>query len=217
MNTIVTRAGVRDEHVVVPFAEGAVAGQTARLSFDNGVSQLDLHADADLDDLLDARLTDPLPVVWAADHNVHVEYPLGSRLLRVMAPNTIRISPRVPWAIDVHGGAERLNADLTGVDVRSIAVHSGAARTSLMLGHPTGPCTIRFAAVKDLHIRRPADVPVRVEIARGSKNVTMDSRTFGAVGGGLSDQTPGYDAAGARYLVIVAGGASTVTVEGSTA
>ena len=219
MITIATREG--DEHVVVPFAQGAGAATAARLSFDNGVSRLDLRADADLDDLLDAQFSDPVPVVWAADHSIHVEYPLGSRLLRLSGTNAARISPRVPWSIDVHGGADRLSADLSGVDVRSVAVHSGAAYTSLTLGRPTGQRTLRFASVKDLRIQRPADVPMRLEIGKGATNVVLDSRSFGAVGRGLADQTSDYEGSDACYLVVIAGGADTVTItprtEGGTA
>ena len=217
MITIATRKGVRDDHVVVPFAGGPDAGQAARLSFDNGVSRLDLRADADLDGLLDAQFSDPFPVVWAADHNIHVEYPLGSRLLRVSGPNTARISPRVPWSIEVHGGVDRLRADLSGVDVRAVGVHSGSAHTALTLGRPAGHCILRFAAVKDLRIERPAGVPVRLEIAKGATKVALDSRTVGAVGGGLTDQTSGYEGSDARYLVIISGGADTVTITQATA
>lgn len=213
MTMIATQEGVRGEHVVVPFTEEeARQGEAARLSFDNGLSRLDLRADPALELLLDARFGDPTPVVWAARHSVHVEYPLGARLLHRMRPNAMRISPRVPWSIDVHGGAQHFDADLAGVDLRSIAVHAGAAHTRLVLGRPAGLCTIRFASVKDLRVERPGDVPVRLEVAKAVTNVTLDDRRFGAVGGGLADQTSGYDAARPGYLLIVSGAADTIAI-----
>ncbi|MQA87737.1 MAG: hypothetical protein GEV03_24720 [Streptosporangiales bacterium] len=162
---------------------------------------------------MDARFADPVPVVWTADHGVHIEYPLGSRLLPRTGANAIRISPRVSWSIDVHGGADHLTADTTGVDVRSLAVHAAAAHTRLTLGHPAGSCTIRLTSVTDLHIRRPAHVPVRIEVAKGATKVALDDRRFGAVGGGLAEQTPGYATTNARYLLVVSGGADALTVE----
>lgn len=208
MTTVATPDGVRDEHVVASLVDAAAA----RLIFDNGLARLDLRADEKLDDLLAARFAAPVPVVWASGHNVHVEYPLGSRLLRRMGPNVVRANPALPWALDVHGGAEHLDADLTGIDVHSIAFHAGAAHLRLVLGRPTGPRTIRLAAVKDLRIERPADVPVRVEIAKGATKVSIGDRWLGAVGGGLTEQTPGYDAAEHRYLLTVSGGADRLTL-----
>jgi hypothetical protein len=209
MTTIATPDGVRDGHVLVPLAD--TAGGVARISFDNGLGRLDLRA-GNLDGLLEARFTKPLPVIWAAGHTVHVEYPLGSRILRRTGPNAIRVNPAVPWALDVHGGAEHLDADLTGVDVRSIAFHAGAAHLRLALGRPSGSRTVRLAAVKDLRVERPAGVPVRVELAKGATRVTLGEKWLGAVGGGLIDQTPGYDTAEHRYLLTVSGGVDQLTL-----
>ncbi len=210
MTANATPDGVRDDHVVVPQVEGA--RDVARLSFDNGLGRLEVRAGENMADLLEARFTEPLPVVWAANHNVHVEYPLGSRLMRRMRHNVIQVNAMVPWAIDVHGGAEHLDADLTGVDVHSVAFHAGAAHLRLRLGHPTGSRAIRLASVKDLRIERPAGVPVRVEVAKGATNLTVDDRRLGAAAGRLTDQTPGYPAGDDCYLVIVSGGADTLTV-----
>ena len=210
MSVIATSAGVRDPHVVVPFADGTP--EAARLSFDSGLARLGLRVDEQLTGLMAADFAHPPPLVWAAGHNVHVEYPLGSRLLRPMGPNTVRLSPAVPWALDVHGGAEHLDADLTGLAVRSVAFHSGAAHLRLILGHPTVSTTIRLTSVKDLRIDRPADVPVRLEIGKGATKVTLDDRWFGAVGGGLIEQTSRPRTTDHRYHVIVSGSADTVTI-----
>lgn len=210
MSVIATPAGVRDPHVVVPFA--ATAPDVARLSFDSGLAQLGLRAGEQLTGLMAADFADPLPLVWATGHNIHVEYPLGSRLLRRKGPSAVRLNPAVPWALDVHGGAEHLDADLTGIDVRSIAFHSGAAHLRLVLGHPTESTTIRLTSLKDLRIDRPAEVPVRLEIAKGATKVTLDDRWFGAVGGGLVAQTSRPRTSDHCYHVLVSGSADTVTI-----
>lgn len=207
MTTTATATGVRAEHVVVPLDAGR---PEARLSFDNGLERLSLTKGAA--ELVAATFSDPLPVIWASDHNVHVEYPLGSRLLRRMKPSEVRLSPEVSWSVDVHGGAARLEADLREVTTRAVSFHSGAAHLRLALGRPQGQCTVRFSSLMDVTIERPADVPVRIELARGATRIRLDAKEFGAVGNGLSDQTDGYDAAADRYLVLVSAGADSLSI-----
>jgi hypothetical protein len=204
-------AGVSAERVVVPLA--GTGCEEARLSFDNGVERLRLHADRALRALLEARFGAPLPVVWSTECSVHVEYPLGSRLLRRTGPNTIRISAAMAWSLDVHGATADMAADLTAVRAGALSFHGGVARSRLALGRPNGLCTIRLSSVRDLLITRPVNAPVRLEIAKGATNVRLDDRSFGAVANGLTDQTAGYQAAHDRYLVIVSGGVDGLTVE----
>ncbi|MFC6879513.1 MULTISPECIES: hypothetical protein [Actinomadura] len=184
---IATPEGVRDEHVVVPMPPAGVA----RLSFDNGLSRLALRA-GELPHLLEATFAEPLPIVWAVDAKTHIEYPLGARLLPRTRTSRVHLNPSLPWSVDVHGAAEGLDADLTGVDLCSLAFHAGLARAAIALGRPRGTRTVRLASVDGLRLVRPRGVPVRVR--------TGESR--------LLDETPGYDAAADRYLVIVSGGAS---------
>ncbi|MGH3764040.1 MAG: hypothetical protein ACRDTX_02615 [Pseudonocardiaceae bacterium] len=199
---------IGEGHVIVPLS----VASGARLSFDNGVERLEVRADKRLKALLSAQFADPHPVVWAAEHNVHVEYPLGARLLRRMQPSAVSLNPIVAWSLDVHGGAAHLDADLRGVTVQAVSFHSGIARSRLVLGNPGGERTIRLSSVKELRIDRPAGVPVRIEIAKGATNVTLDDRFFGAVGNGLADQAAGYAATADRYRLIISGGVDGLTI-----
>lgn len=213
MRIIATARGIRAEQVVVPFPDPLAESHqdTARLCFDNGLAHVELGA-AVIGRLLEARFDGPLPVVWADDGNVHVEYPLGSRLLRRSRRNSVVLNATVPWALDVHGGTAHLDADLRRVDVRSATFHSGAAHVRLALGRPAAPCTIRVASVSDLVLERPGDVPVRLEIGGGATKVELDGRWFGAVGGGLVEHAG--DGTSAGYHLIIGGGADRVTVTG---
>lgn len=212
MTAIATREGVREPHIVVPFEQADNETNTARLSFDNGLEKLVLGAGASQDEMLEATFTDPVPQVWTAENAVHVEYPLGSRLLRRMGPNGISLNSAAAWSIDVHGGMAHLDADLTGIDVRSIACYAGAAHSKLFLGRPTGPRVIRLSSVSDLRIERPADVPVRVEIAKSCTKFSLDDKYYGAVGNSLADATSGYASDGPGYLVVVSGSAERLTI-----
>jgi 2-polyprenyl-6-methoxyphenol hydroxylase-like FAD-dependent oxidoreductase len=205
----VTPEGVRAAQVVVPHAGRP---GVARLSFDNGLDRLALSARSGLGGLLEGDFGNPVPTVWSVDGKTHVEYPLGSRLFRRAAPSAVRIDPGVPWAVDVHGGAARLEADFTGVDLQSLAFHSGVAHVTITLGRPRGTRVVRLASAEDLTIVRPAGVPVRIEAAKGVTKVTLDDRSFGAVGNGLTDETPGYGTAEDRYLILVSGGVSGLTL-----
>lgn len=205
-----TNTGVRDTDVVIPW--DPPAGEPARLSFDNGLEHYRLAADPRLATLLQAHFAEPPPVVWATGHAAHVEYPVGSRLLRRMGRSEIRLHPGVPWSLEVHGGAAHLDADLADLRLRAVTFHGSLAHSTIALSRPIGPCMIRLGAVKELRIVRPADVPVRVEIAKGSTNVRLDGRRFGAVGKGLADQAAGYDTAQDRYLIIATGGVDGLTI-----
>lgn len=203
--------GVSAERVVVPLPQTGC--EAARLSFDNGVERLRLHADQAVHALLEARFGEPLPVVWSTECSVHVEYPLGSRLLRRTRPNTIRISTAIAWSLDVHGATADLAADLIDVRVGAVSFHGGVAHSRLALGRPSGLCTIRLSSAKELQITRPTSAPVRLEVAKGATNVRLDDRRFGAVVDGLTGQTADYQGVRDRYLVIVSGGVDGLTVE----
>lgn len=205
------QVGVSAERVVVPLPPTAC--DEARLSFDNGVERLRVHADQAVRALLEARFGEPLPVLWSTRCSVHVEYPLGSRLLRRTRPNTIRLSTALAWSLDVHGGTAAMAADLTAVQVKALSFHGGVARSRLALGRPNGLCTIRLSSVKDLQITRPASAPVRLEVARSATNVRLDGRGFGAVAAGLTDQSADYQGVRDRYLVLVSGGVDGLAVE----
>lgn len=207
-------AEVRAEHVVVPMHR--LPGPTARLSFDNGVERLSIAANAPSDALIDAHFAEPLPVVWTAEHGVHVEYPPGSRMLRRIRPSSIGLNPAIPWSIDVHGGAAHLGADLRDLTVHAVSFHAGAAHIKLRFGRPNGQCTIRVGSVSSMRIERPANVPVRLELASGAANLRLDDRLDRAVGGGLVDQTPGWDDATSRLLVIATAGVNELTVDHRT-
>ncbi|MGH3372605.1 MAG: hypothetical protein ACRDPR_21675 [Nocardioidaceae bacterium] len=206
--THATPTGVREAHVVVPRGPG----NTARLSFDNGLERLDLRARNLAGTLAETDFADPVPVVWASGHNVHVEYPLGARLLRRAKPSSVTIDTGVSWSLDVHGGAAHLTAELADVPVQALSFHSGVVHSRVVLGRPSGRCTIHLSSLKDLRIERPADVPVRLEIAKGATKVDLDDQRFGAVGNGLAAQTNGFDSSPDGYLVVVSGGVDGLTI-----
>jgi hypothetical protein len=63
-------------------------------------------------------------------------------------------------------------------------------------------------------VRRPADVPVAVEIDGGAAHLRLDDAELGAVGGVVRQRTPGEAGGDAEVAVRILGGASRLTVEG---
>lgn len=203
-----TAEGARGEHLIVPMpAERAVA----RLSLDNGASHLSLQATGIGDHLARGRFAGPLPLVWAVDTTVHVEYPLGARLLRRSSPDRLQLSTRLSWSVDVHGGTDRFDAEFTGADLRSLAFHSGLAHARIALGRPRGRCTIRFSSVDGVLLTRPPDVPVGIEAADGVERVLLDDRPAGAPGS-HRHHSPGYEHSPDRYLILISAAASSLTI-----
>ncbi len=210
MTTSATPSGVRSDHVVVP--PDAATADGASLAFDNGLERLRLRSEEHLDAMLEARFGEPLPVMWAAENTIHVEYPLGARLLRRAQPSAILLNPAPAWSFDVHGGATHLDADLSLTRLRAVSIHSGLALSRLVLGRPAGERVIRLSSVKQLRIERPADIPVRIELANGATDVSLDNRRYGAFGNRLTDRTPGYDTAENRYLLIASAAVDGLTI-----
>jgi hypothetical protein len=205
-----TTTGVRDTHVVVP-SEGPDR-RPARLCFDNGLERFEIGPDAGLASLLDARFAEPPPIVWAAQHDVHVSYPLGSRLRRQPQFSTIHLHPATPWSIEVHGGAADVQADLRGLEVLAVTFHDAIANSTLRLGPPRDQCVIRVGAVKDLRVTRPGRVPVRVQALKGVTDLRLDDQRTGAARG-VAFETEGYATARNRYLLIASAGVSTLTID----
>jgi hypothetical protein len=207
-----TPTGVSDPHVVVDFP--AVTGP-AYLNFDTGLERFTVMADADTPALLDARLGAPLPVVWATHQQIHIRYRLGSRLRRRPDPSRVRLSARVPWTLEVHGGAAHLDADLRGLDIQALTFHAALAAATLTLPAPRGEVPVRMGTAQSVRITRPARVPMRVEVGGGATRVCLDGRRRPAAGYGLTAETPGPATATDRYLVLVTGSADDLhlTVE----
>jgi hypothetical protein len=109
----------------------------------------------------------------------------------------------VPWRIEIDGGAGDVEADLSGAAVQGVDVRGGMARTHVDLPAPDGTMVVRLGAVSDVVVTRPAGVPVRVRVRRGSRELTLDGQSYGAVGGPTTLVTPAYDTTPDRIDLVV--------------
>ena len=114
----------------------------------------------------------------------------------------------------IRSGASRVRADLRSLDVSAVRVGGGVSDLELLLPTPTRPVDVRIdGGASSVRIVRPRGVPVRLQVARGSSKLEFDDEWFGAVGGRVRLRSDGFDGAdGARYEVMVGGGASRLSV-----
>jgi hypothetical protein len=125
----------------------------------------------------------------------------------------LQISPSVPWSINVNSGAATDTFKLSGVNVASIELNTGASREDITLGPPAGivPITINGGALT-VHLHRPSGVAASARVSGGAVNLTADGHRAGAIGS-TSWQSDGAGNAPDAYRVQVNGGACTVTID----
>lgn len=198
------------DELTVP-REGARGG---RLRFVAGVENLDLVTDERVDALCRVHLPTPRPALTVTGATVHFRYPRLRGWSRRPDPTVIRLNPRIPWTVEIDGGASQVAADLRDGVLASFAVRGGASGVALALGAPRGTVALRFGkSVSGLRVHHPAAVPVRVYVQGGASKARFDDQHFGGIGGPAHWQSPGFETAADRYDIAIAGGASGPVVE----
>ncbi|HVS47817.1 MAG TPA: DUF5668 domain-containing protein [Candidatus Dormibacteraeota bacterium] len=127
----------------------------------------------------------------------------------------LQINSTVPWNITADTGSTNDTLKLSAVKVGSISLNTGASRTDITLGRPTGIVRISVnGGAISLRLHRPSGSQAFVHVSGGAVSLSADGRQLRGVGD-ESWQSNGYDAAADGYQVVVNGGASTVTVDTS--
>jgi hypothetical protein len=125
----------------------------------------------------------------------------------------IKLNQHVPWSITENSGASTSTLNLAGVQVGSINVNTGASRTELTLGEPSGivPVTINGGSL-NVHLHRPQGTGASVAIAGGALNLNADGRQMHAIGN-LHFQSKDFATEGDGYRIEINGGACNVTLD----
>ena len=129
----------------------------------------------------------------------------------------LQINSAVAWNVSADTGATTDTLNLAAVKVGSIKLSSGASRTDITLGKPTGivPVSVDGGAIT-LHLHRPGGSEASVHVSGGAVNLDADGRQLHGIGE-ESWQSSGYSGAADAYQVEINGGASMVTVDTSGA
>jgi hypothetical protein len=181
-------------------------------------AELTITADPTLERPYQLSWEGPVPTVREQGGEVEVGYTFGGRL-RAMSPLggslSVALSPAVRWAIELRGGVSGLRADLRDLQVSRIAVTGGARDVELDLPRPRDQLELRVeGGVSGATVRRPAGVPVAVEIDGGATDLRLDDVHLGAVGGAVRQRTPAEPGGDGEIAIRVMGGASQLSVDG---
>ena len=163
-----------------------------------------------------ARWGGPTPRIRVRGRLTEVGYTLPARL-RALATRHSRLAltldRRLPLAIEIAGGVSGLRADLRELDLRELTVSGGASDVAVELPTPRRELTVRIeGGASRVTVRRPAGVPVSVEIEGGASGLAIDGERLGPLGGRVRAQATGD---GPAIRLRVAGGASELSVEGA--
>jgi DNA-binding MarR family transcriptional regulator len=126
---------------------------------------------------------------------------------------TIELHARIPWTIQLTGGASDVTGDLRELQLAGFEITGGASDVALRLPPPVGTVTVRITGgVSDVRILRPDGVPVRTQVGAGASGLVIDTLQLGSVGGEMRWESPDFAAAEDRYELKVLGGASNLTI-----
>lgn len=130
-----------------------------------------------------------------------------------LGPGEITIRAGLRWSLEVAGGTNRWNADLSDVAVESLALHGGANRVGIVLPAPEGTVPVGIGGgVSRVELRVPAGTALRLTTRGGASRLRIGDMRLGSVGGSLDWHSPEYATAGGRYDISVGGGADRLDI-----
>jgi DNA-binding MarR family transcriptional regulator len=186
----------------------------ARLLFRSGANELTLRGEPGLQELYRARFDGPVPVVRVRDGTVTIGYKGFGKPWDWRKRNSdVALTGAIPWTVDIVGGAHKLTADLSAIDLRSFDVTGGADSVRLSLGRPSGELPIRvLGGANKVRIERPAGVPARVIVDGGAAGIELDRQRLGSSAGHIQLESGMTKNATDLVVVEVTGGVAKLQV-----
>ena len=200
------------------FAAQLGAARSGRLRFTSGAHRVVIRAGSHLRGLYRASFGERMPTIWVQGGVVTIRSPRVPACDWVNCaserPAEVELNARIPWDVEVRGGASRLVADLRGLRLGSLKVDGGANRLEVTLPVPSGTVALAIlGGASNVAIRRPEGVAARLCVSGGVTNLELDHRRIGAAGGELDLRDGGYDGATDRYDVVITGGANNLSID----
>jgi hypothetical protein len=200
------------------FAAPLGSSKNGRLRFRNGAHRVVILADSHLQGLYRASFGDRMPTVGVQSGIVTILYPripvddwLDRRSERLAG---VELNARIPWDIEIRGGASRLVADLRGLRLGALSVDGGASRLEVVLPAPSGTVVVVvLGGASNVAIQRPKGTAARLRVRGGATKLQFDERRIGASGGELDLQSRNYEGATDRYDIAVTGGANNLSID----
>lgn len=217
-NPSVGRSACRDEqrvgdHFIAPLG----SAKRGLLRFTGGAHRVVVRADLLVRGLCRAHFGHRMPMVGVQGGVMTIRYPRAvddwlDR--RSESPAEVALNARIPWDIEVRGGASRLVADLYRLRLGSLDLNGGASRLEMALPIPVGTVAVVInGGANNVTIGRPTGVPARLRVEGGATNLQFDDRSLSAAGGDLDLTSQDYEAAADRYDIAVTGGANNMRID----
>jgi hypothetical protein len=200
------------------FAAPLGSSTSGRLRFTRGAHRVVIRADVHLRGLYRARFGYRKPVVGVRGGVVTIRFPDCDWLnLRSERPAEVELNARIPWDVEIRGGASRLAADLRELRLGSLSLDGGASRLEVVLPAPEGTvAVVILGGASNVAIHWPNGVAARLRVSGGATNLQFDERHIGAAGRELDLRDRDYDGAADRYDVAFMGGANNVSIGNSS-
>jgi hypothetical protein len=200
------------------FAAPLGSSRSGRLRFTNGAHRITIRSDSHLRGLCRARFGNRIPAIGVQRDIVTIRYPrvpscdwLNDQSER---PAEVSLNARIPWDVEVRGGASRLLADLRGLRLGSLSLEGGASRVEVVLPFPSGTvAVVVLGGASNVAVRRPTGVATRLRVSGGATHLKFDDRRIGAAGGELDLPDRDYDGVADRYDITITGGANNVSID----
>src|SRR5919204_4282512 len=120
----------------------------------------------------------------------------------------VTLSDRIPWTIEIGGGASNVQLDLTAIQLANLEISGGASSVEVQLGKPKGTVQIHVSGgASNLRMHAPAGSAWNVDASGGVNGVTINGENSGGLGS-FHKQSSGYDAAADRFNIEMSGGVS---------
>ena len=123
----------------------------------------------------------------------------------------VTLTDRIPWAIQIGGGAANLRLDLRHLQLSKLDISGGADQLDGQLASPKGAVVIAVSGgASNVTLQAPAHSEWRVMVSGGVSAVTINGSSHGSLGGDFQQQSPGYTSATNRFDIEISGGASHI-------
>jgi hypothetical protein len=121
----------------------------------------------------------------------------------------LTLTDKVPWSIQIGGGAANLRLDLRHAQLTKVDVSGGANQLDAQFPTPKGTVSVSVSGgANNITIVAPAQSQWRIAVSGGVSAVTINGSTSGNPGGDFQQQSPGYGSATDRFDIEISGGAS---------
>ncbi|MEV7603684.1 hypothetical protein AB0O91_40570 [Kitasatospora sp. NPDC089797] len=125
----------------------------------------------------------------------------------------VTLSPAVAWDIEIRGVATHVEADLTGLSLRSLTVTGGLSDARITLPQTDREVSVHFdGGVRKLTLLRPAYTRATLRGDRGFTGLSLDGRWVGTLANADWQSAEPPESTPGVYDITFASGSNRVTI-----